>query len=112
MASEYTVELGKRIRAARIKAGLTQSELAERADVSTNHISAIERGVYDTRVEMLYRIATVSSGRARGRYREDGTIYPAWGRTDRIIKQPKTMRAADGLHSFCFFCGLHNQFVV
>ena len=136
MASEYTVELGKRIRAARIKAGLTQSELAERADVSTNHISAIERGVYDTRVEMLYRIATVlgvsgdyllmgaalqpntqarqslSSGRARGRYREDGTIYPAWGRIDRIIKQPKTMRAADGLHSFCFFCGLHNQFVV
>ena len=59
MASEYTVELGKRIRAARIKAGLTQSELAERADVSTNHISAIERGVYDTRVEMLYRIAMV-----------------------------------------------------
>ena len=59
MASEYTVELGKRIRAARIKTGLTQSELAERADVSTNHISAIERGVYDTRVEMLYRIATV-----------------------------------------------------
>ena len=52
-------ELGKRIRAARIKAGLTQSELAERADVSTNHISAIERGVYDTRVEMLYRIAMV-----------------------------------------------------
>ena len=59
MASEYTVELGKRIRAARIKAGLTQSELAERADVSTKHISAIERGVYDTRVEMLYRIAMV-----------------------------------------------------
>ena len=58
MASEYTVELGKRIRAARIKAGLTQSEMAERADVS-NHISAIERGVYDTRVEMLYRIAMV-----------------------------------------------------
>ena len=57
MASEYTIELGKRIRAARKKADLTQSELAERADVSTNHISAIERGVYDTRVEMLYRIA-------------------------------------------------------
>lgn len=57
MASEFTVQLGKRIKEARAKAGLTQSQLAERADASTNHISAIERGIYDTRAELLYRIA-------------------------------------------------------
>ena len=37
---------------------LTQSQLAEIAEVSTNHISALERGVYDTRAELLAKIAT------------------------------------------------------
>ena len=59
MAGEFSVQLGKRIKAAREKAGLTQSQLAERADASTNHISAIERGKYDTRADLLYRIAIV-----------------------------------------------------
>ena len=36
----------------------TQSQLAEIAEVSTNHISALERGVYDTRAELLAKIAT------------------------------------------------------
>ncbi len=59
MAGEFSVQLGKRIKEARERAGLTQSQLAERADASTNHISAIERGKYDTRAELLYRIAIV-----------------------------------------------------
>lgn len=45
MASEYTVELGKRIRAARIKAGLTQSELAERVDDTEKMARYILHGV-------------------------------------------------------------------
>ena len=47
MANDFTTQLGQRIKTARENAGLTQSQLAEIAEVSTNHISALERGVYD-----------------------------------------------------------------
>ena len=36
--------IGKRIRNARIKAGMTQEKLAERADISVTHMSNIETG--------------------------------------------------------------------
>lgn len=52
-------DFGKRLKKARKKAGYTQSQLAERIDVSVNHISAIERGVYETRVDTLKKLATV-----------------------------------------------------
>ena len=58
MANDFTTQLGQRIKTARENAGLTQSQLAEIAEVSTNHISAFERGVYDTRAELLAKIAT------------------------------------------------------
>ena len=58
MANDFTTQLGQRIKTARENAGLTQSQLAEIAEVSTNHISALERGVYDTRAELLAKIAT------------------------------------------------------
>ena len=37
--------IGKRIRDARIARGMTQEELAEKAGLSTNHISVLERGL-------------------------------------------------------------------
>ena len=49
MTNEFTIQLGQRIKTARESAGLTQSGLAELADISTNHVSALERGVYDTK---------------------------------------------------------------
>lgn len=57
MNKDFKTLLGQRIKEARIKAGLTQSNLAEKADVSTNHISAIERGISDTKTEHLANIA-------------------------------------------------------
>lgn len=39
------IPLGKRIKAAREQAGLTQEDLADRLGMSTTHISVIERGV-------------------------------------------------------------------
>lgn len=51
MNENFKTLRGQRIKEARVKAGLTQSALAEKADVSTNHISAIERGVSDTKTE-------------------------------------------------------------
>ncbi len=58
MTNEFTIQLGQRIKTARESAGLTQSGLAELADISTNHVSALERGVYDTKAELLAKLAT------------------------------------------------------
>lgn len=55
MTNEFTIQLGQRIKTARESAGLTQSGLA---DISTNHVSALERGVYDTKAELLAKLAT------------------------------------------------------
>lgn len=51
-------DFGKRVKEARLKAGMTQSQLAEKMDVSVNHISAIERGVYETRTDTLKKLVT------------------------------------------------------
>ena len=52
-------DFGKRIKKARQKAGYTQSQLAEMLDVSVNHISALERGIYETRTDTLGKMAVV-----------------------------------------------------
>lgn len=48
-----TKQVGKRIKEYRIKAGLTQEELAERVGISPNYLSAIERGVKLIRLDKL-----------------------------------------------------------
>lgn len=45
--------VGKRIKEYRIKAGLTQEELAERVGISPNYLSAVERGVKLVRLDKL-----------------------------------------------------------
>lgn len=49
--------IGSRIKAAREKKQITQEELAGLLDMSTTHISVIERGVKPPRLETLIRIA-------------------------------------------------------
>ncbi|HHY71353.1 MAG TPA: helix-turn-helix transcriptional regulator [Thermoanaerobacterales bacterium] len=41
---QYNTNLGRALREMRLELGLTQEELAEKADLSRNHISAVERG--------------------------------------------------------------------
>lgn len=53
------VAVGKRIKAAREREGMTQEELAEYVDMSATHISVIERGKKGLRLENLVRIANV-----------------------------------------------------
>ncbi len=48
--------IGKRIQEQRAKKGITQDELAEILGVSTHHLSALERGVYNIKLEMLVLI--------------------------------------------------------
>jgi transcriptional regulator with XRE-family HTH domain len=49
--------LGETIRAERIKTGLSQEQLAEKADLARNYIGNIERAEYKVTVEVLSRIA-------------------------------------------------------
>lgn len=49
--------VGKRIRAAREFAGITQEELAARLDMSPTHISVLERGIKPPKLENFVRIA-------------------------------------------------------
>lgn len=50
--------LGYRISNRRRKLNMTQEELAEKVNVTSKHISAIETGRSKTSVELLYDIAT------------------------------------------------------
>jgi transcriptional regulator with XRE-family HTH domain len=49
--------LGETIRAQRIKAGLSQEQLAEKSNLARNYIGNIERAEYKITVEALARIA-------------------------------------------------------
>lgn len=51
--------IGYQIKRARIKAGLTQSEVAQRAAVSQNDISRIESDKVDARLSKIERIVSV-----------------------------------------------------
>ena len=49
--------VGRNIKLARIRANLTQEQLAERADISSSYVSAIERGKQSVSLEYMNRIA-------------------------------------------------------
>ena len=55
--SKISKILGEAIRTERIKAGLSQEQLAEKADLARNYIGNIERAEYKVTVETLARIA-------------------------------------------------------
>lgn len=49
-------EIGKRIQECRKMRGLTQEQLAEIIDISPHYLSALERGVYNIKLEILVNI--------------------------------------------------------
>lgn len=49
--------LGARVRALRAALGLTQEQLAERADMHWTFISGVERGLKDPRINTVARLA-------------------------------------------------------
>lgn len=51
--------LGRKLRTAREKAGLTQSELAKKADINANYYAVVERGEGNLSYEKLQRILKV-----------------------------------------------------
>ena len=59
MSSMDQKAIGRRIKAARERKGVTQEELAEEVDLSPMHVSVIERGVKLPKLETLINIANV-----------------------------------------------------
>lgn len=57
--------LGETIRAERIKAGLSQEQLAEKSNLARNYIGNIERAEYKVTVETLAQIAKALKVRLR-----------------------------------------------
>jgi transcriptional regulator with XRE-family HTH domain len=56
--------LGQELRAARLRAGLTQEELAHRAGVDRSYISQLERGLKSPTVDMLLRLCRATGASA------------------------------------------------
>ena len=55
--SELSKQIGERLRALRLAAGLTQEQLAERADKHTTYIGQLERGEKNATIESLCKLA-------------------------------------------------------
>lgn len=53
---EVNIFVGANIQTIRERAGLTQDKLSEMIGVSTNHLSAIERGIYGISIEKLKKV--------------------------------------------------------
>ncbi len=54
--SQITKELGERLRALRLAAGLTQEKLAERADVHATYVGQLERGEKNATIESVCKL--------------------------------------------------------
>ena len=51
--------IGKRIHEFRKKKGITQEELSEAIDISPHYLSALERGIYNIKLETLVKILNI-----------------------------------------------------
>lgn len=58
---DICVRFGSRVRAARLELGLSQEELAHRAESNRTYISDIERGTRNPTIEVVDRIARALS---------------------------------------------------
>ena len=54
---DVATRFGTRLRELRVAAGLTQAELAERAGISVNFISLVERGLKSPTLSTMERLA-------------------------------------------------------
>ena len=57
MRDELLFKLGQSIRYLRIKQNMSQEELGFKSGISTNSISAIERGTFNFKIKTLYKLA-------------------------------------------------------
>ena len=65
MQDELLLKIGQKIRFERMKKNFSQEKLAELADLNTNSISTIERGVNNLKIKTLFQIADALGINAR-----------------------------------------------
>ena len=61
---QLAIAFGRRLRQLRVERGLTQEQVAERADVHATFISNVERGYSSPTLDTLIRIAAAINVRA------------------------------------------------
>ena len=59
MKSKEAIKIGKQLRKARLSAGLTQAELANRTDITVTYYAMVERGEKNISYEKMQRILKV-----------------------------------------------------
>lgn len=57
MAISFPVRLGRKISSVREKRGLSQTQLADMAQIGRAHLSQIENGAVAARIDTIYAIA-------------------------------------------------------
>ena len=57
MKDELLFKIGQSVRYIRLKKGVSQDELAYLANLNTNSISTLERGLNNVKIKTLYKIA-------------------------------------------------------
>lgn len=62
LSSELQEAFGLSVRAARLKAGMTQAELSQRSNVSRDDISRIENGQINLTIRTMSKLAGVLDG--------------------------------------------------
>jgi len=70
--------VGRRIQSYRKKAHLTQAEVAEKLNVSSNYISQIERGVSDVSLKKLIKIASTIQTSAQSLIADSDASVPEY----------------------------------
>lgn len=94
--SVYTRQIGKNIRILRHREGLTQEILAEKADLSVNFVSAIERGTARPTIDTLGKIALSLNARFSDLFIDGETsLQPeeALNELKRLLKKNKNIDA-------------------
>ena len=57
MNDELLFKIGQSVRYLRLKQGITQEELAFRAEINMNSVSTLEQGINNIKIKTLYKIA-------------------------------------------------------
>ena len=63
MKDELLFKIGQSVRYLRQKEGISQEELAFRANLNLNSISTLERGLNNVKIKTLYSIAKALNGK-------------------------------------------------
>lgn len=71
------MEIGAKIKKLRKEKKLTQGELAERAGISGNHLSRLERGVFQPSIDVVKRLAKALDVNVDGILSGEDELAPA-----------------------------------